>query len=89
MRDQAAIRLLPALLRKGDRVVTDPHDPRRPVDWTITSDPYPDRDVIAVDYVTDDGTRGNFGFESPVLWLMVVPAPTRHRPQARAARAVA
>lgn len=89
MRDQAAIRLLPALLRKGDRLLTDPHDPRRAVDWTITADPYPDRGVVAVDYVTDDGTPGNFGFERPVEWLMVVPAPIRQRPPAPAARAVA
>lgn len=94
MPDQPAlIRVRPVTLRKGDRLLTDPDDPNRTVDWTITSDPRMTCGIPVVDYVTGDGTEGTHGFEPPQVWLMVQPAPptagSKQAGDVGAARAVA
>jgi hypothetical protein len=67
--------LSPAALREGDQIMVDPDDPRRPSDWTVTTDAHLVHGVLVVAYRTGDGTEGTHGFEPPLSMLRVLPAP--------------
>lgn len=77
MPDQPPVELHPAALQVGDRIVVDPDDPARPVDWEITKPAYlePIDGVPVVDYVTGDGTEGTHAFLPPVSSVHARRAP--------------